>query len=425
MSTEWKYDVYLVHANEDKDGFAAPLCTALQNRAIKVWFDDKQIQLGDDYRLKMEDGLRDSRFGVVILSHNFTKLWAERELSSLLAIHSGRGGKTILPVRYNVTLEDVEKRWPFLRGLHMTEAARGVEAVADEIAEVVQHPQTHTQASPMIGSARNQKNWRWSLLLFLVIVAAAIIGTIFGSARQPSDPKSAYTSFNEAWDAQDYERLEGLYGPMLKAAGTKASRESHLNALRDRYAGEVRQRKLIWSRRERFHPTTLQPQATQYFRSEVSVGKGIACENLWLIKADSVWAIATFYIWFEPGDRCTNEDELHQAIDTGIRFFDRVYTSTTPMADVWFADIVNNLPAARTEIQQAVDKIRVNDVPTARSVVLAAPMAETPGSPRPGRFIRVLLQSASTTRRWYEDIWMERQHDQWRVLIFSVRQKIQ
>src|SRR5262249_3522295 len=64
------YDLFLSHASEDKDTIARPLYEALTSRGVTVWFDEAVLQLGDSLRRKIDEGLRVSRFGLVILSPN-------------------------------------------------------------------------------------------------------------------------------------------------------------------------------------------------------------------------------------------------------------------------------------------------------------------------------------------------------------------
>ena len=42
-----KFDVFIAHAFEDKMPFVAPLADALRSRALKVWYDDFTLQVGD------------------------------------------------------------------------------------------------------------------------------------------------------------------------------------------------------------------------------------------------------------------------------------------------------------------------------------------------------------------------------------------
>jgi hypothetical protein len=62
-----------------------------------VWLDDCELTLGDSLRRSIDQGLAQSRFGVVILSPNFfAKEWPQKELDALVSREDG-GQKVILP----------------------------------------------------------------------------------------------------------------------------------------------------------------------------------------------------------------------------------------------------------------------------------------------------------------------------------------
>jgi hypothetical protein len=93
---EW--DIFLSHASEDKEAAAVPLADSLERAGIRVWFDDRQLRMGDSIREKVEEGLSRSRYGAVILSPSFVaKQWPRRELNALFALEEG-GAPLILPV---------------------------------------------------------------------------------------------------------------------------------------------------------------------------------------------------------------------------------------------------------------------------------------------------------------------------------------
>jgi hypothetical protein len=66
-----EFDFFISHASPDKETIAHPLGTALESRGAKVWIDAAQIRLGDSLRQTIDDGLKRSRYGIVILSHSF------------------------------------------------------------------------------------------------------------------------------------------------------------------------------------------------------------------------------------------------------------------------------------------------------------------------------------------------------------------
>ncbi len=68
-----KYDVFISHASEDKDDIVRPLANSLKDKNLKVWYDEFELKIGDSLRQKIDRGLANSRFGIVVLSKNFIK----------------------------------------------------------------------------------------------------------------------------------------------------------------------------------------------------------------------------------------------------------------------------------------------------------------------------------------------------------------
>jgi TIR domain len=79
------WDIFICHATEDKHAVVEPLATALQSEGLSVWYDLWVLQLGDDLRQQIDNGLKRCRFGVVVVSPAFLrrKAWTERELGGL------------------------------------------------------------------------------------------------------------------------------------------------------------------------------------------------------------------------------------------------------------------------------------------------------------------------------------------------------
>lgn len=101
------YDVFISHASEDKEEVARPLAQLLRDAGITVWLDDLELTIGDSLRRQIDDGLRQSRYGLVILSPAFfEKEWPNKELDGLVAREDGRE-KVILPVWHKVNRDDV------------------------------------------------------------------------------------------------------------------------------------------------------------------------------------------------------------------------------------------------------------------------------------------------------------------------------
>ena len=105
---EKKYDVFISHASEDKDAIVRPLATMLERLSVRVWYDEFSLQLGDSLTASIDKGMRESRYGIVVLSSAFlAKRWTEYEYRSLMTREID-GERVILPLWYDVTKEDVK-----------------------------------------------------------------------------------------------------------------------------------------------------------------------------------------------------------------------------------------------------------------------------------------------------------------------------
>lgn len=106
------FDVFICHASEDKN-YADRLANALKDNGIAVWYDAFQIGWGDDLRPAIDNGLKNSRFGIVVFSKAFLskKKWTEYELNGLFSKEKS-GQKVILPIWHNITRDDISQYSP-------------------------------------------------------------------------------------------------------------------------------------------------------------------------------------------------------------------------------------------------------------------------------------------------------------------------
>jgi hypothetical protein len=131
------YDVFISHASEDKEEVARPLAEALRSRGLRVWFDEMEIKLGDSLRRRIDDGLLNSRFGLVVLSHSFfAKEWPKKELDALVAREDG-SEKVILPIWHGVSRQDILMYSVLLADKLAAPTSKGVLHIVDQIVRAV------------------------------------------------------------------------------------------------------------------------------------------------------------------------------------------------------------------------------------------------------------------------------------------------
>lgn len=133
-----EFDVFISHASEDKDAIVRPLAHALQDVGLSVWYDEFELRIGDSLRRKIDKGLANSRFGIVVLSQAFFKKgWTNYELDGLVT-RTITGEQILLPIWHNISKQEVIEYSPSLADkLGRSTSTHTVEEIAAEIAEVI------------------------------------------------------------------------------------------------------------------------------------------------------------------------------------------------------------------------------------------------------------------------------------------------
>lgn len=141
--SDYQWDVFICHASEDKDSVVRPLALELKRLGLRVWYDEFTLRLGDSLAEKIDEGLAQSRFGVVILSRSFfAKNWPKRELNGLASRETIHGRKVILPVWHEIDEECVVRVAPMLADKLAARTTDGIEHVAREIFELLNETDT-------------------------------------------------------------------------------------------------------------------------------------------------------------------------------------------------------------------------------------------------------------------------------------------
>jgi hypothetical protein len=137
------HHAFICHALEDHK-IARKIANGLSERGVRVWFDEYVLRVGDSIRQKIDDGLRKSRFGVVLISKVFfDKGWANYELDGLLQKHmvlSAQGGRVVLPVWLDVNYQQVMDRAPSLAAIYAARLADGIEKVIQDLLWAMRDP---------------------------------------------------------------------------------------------------------------------------------------------------------------------------------------------------------------------------------------------------------------------------------------------
>nr|7UWG_A Chain A, Molecular chaperone Tir [Acinetobacter baumannii]7UWG_B Chain B, Molecular chaperone Tir [Acinetobacter baumannii]7UWG_C Chain C, Molecular chaperone Tir [Acinetobacter baumannii]7UWG_D Chain D, Molecular chaperone Tir [Acinetobacter baumannii]7UXU_A Chain A, Molecular chaperone Tir [Acinetobacter baumannii]7UXU_B Chain B, Molecular chaperone Tir [Acinetobacter baumannii]7UXU_C Chain C, Molecular chaperone Tir [Acinetobacter baumannii]7UXU_D Chain D, Molecular chaperone Tir [Acin len=133
-----EYDLFISHASEDKEDFVRPLAETLQQLGVNVWYDEFTLKVGDSLRQKIDSGLRNSKYGTVVLSTDFIKKdWTNYELDGLVA-REMNGHKMILPIWHKITKNDVLDYSPNLADkVALNTSVNSIEEIAHQLADVI------------------------------------------------------------------------------------------------------------------------------------------------------------------------------------------------------------------------------------------------------------------------------------------------
>lgn len=91
--------VFISHSSKDKE-FVRKLASDLNANGIQVWLDELRIQVGDSIPLKIAQGLAESDFFLIVVSHNSVNSeWIQKELDNALVQEIESKRVRVLPVK--------------------------------------------------------------------------------------------------------------------------------------------------------------------------------------------------------------------------------------------------------------------------------------------------------------------------------------
>jgi hypothetical protein len=137
---EAKPDAFICHDHRDKSEFGDPVYEQLARMPLKIFYDKYSIRIGDDLVEKIERGLAECKFAIILVSKTFleNKAWASHEMRALIHRQIAEGRKKlILPIWIDVSSEEVRARSPMLAKIAAQRFQDGVEELAREINTVI------------------------------------------------------------------------------------------------------------------------------------------------------------------------------------------------------------------------------------------------------------------------------------------------
>ena len=108
-----QYDVFISHANKDKQDLVDELNESLKKLGINIFYDKETLEWGDNWKDRILDGVKQAEFSIIVISENFfDREWTEKELGELLARQNRNGQKIILPILKNITVDQLKQKYP-------------------------------------------------------------------------------------------------------------------------------------------------------------------------------------------------------------------------------------------------------------------------------------------------------------------------
>jgi len=133
-----KWDVFICHASEDKKSVARPLAMKLKKMGLEVWYDEFEIVWGNSLMKSIDKGLKNSQYGIVILSPSFfKKQWPQKELGGLQNLSMAKDKDMILPLLHNLTHEKLTELSPLLSDVLYKKWDEGSDKISKEIKKLV------------------------------------------------------------------------------------------------------------------------------------------------------------------------------------------------------------------------------------------------------------------------------------------------
>lgn len=133
-----EYDFFISHATEDKENFVRPLAEKLKSLGLRIWYDEFQLKVGDSLRRSIDNGLRNSKYGIVVLSSSFfSKNWTQYELDGLVSKEMN-GIKVILPIWHKVMKDEVMQYSPTLADkVALNASLLSIDEIANELKQLI------------------------------------------------------------------------------------------------------------------------------------------------------------------------------------------------------------------------------------------------------------------------------------------------
>lgn len=120
-----EFDVFISHANKDKEDLIEELYQSLNTLGVNIFYDKESLEWGDNWKDRILNGTKKAEFAIIVISENFfDREWTERELAEFLNRQNRNGQKLILPILHNITTEQLKAKYPFVADIQAIDSAK-------------------------------------------------------------------------------------------------------------------------------------------------------------------------------------------------------------------------------------------------------------------------------------------------------------
>lgn len=150
------HDAFLSYSSEDTE-LASELFKALAARGFRIWYAPVGLKIGDKLLDSIEKGMRESKYGILLLSRSYlAKGWTNYEMDILIR-ESVEHGRKLLPIWHGVSKQEVSIRHSGLAGIVAIDSAEGIGSIVPKLTKVLSD---NAQTIAVIPSYESPK-WRF------------------------------------------------------------------------------------------------------------------------------------------------------------------------------------------------------------------------------------------------------------------------
>ena len=271
------WDVFISHASEDKQAVAVPLKQALEAAGVSVWMDMDQIVAGQGLRRRIDHGLANCRFTVVVTSPSFfSKEWTQKELDAVVNQEAVGRQHRVIPVLYGMSFADLQKHSPLLAGSLALPWSDGLTAVVAKVKAIVSGTTVPVAAIPPVGPPPGTPAAELDSLVLLMAEDGRSV------AVRSRDLKVAGAESLEVWLRPEHPDAHEFLMELAKGRRHLLNLAYGLRAVR----GRVQAAEQAWDKgREEWRLTLrLEDAGGGGFLSEVSVN-GVSADEIAMMRA--------------------------------------------------------------------------------------------------------------------------------------------